>query len=112
VAGFYAGALLASDDDEDDLDVVSGGVVVAAVGEGLLLPLGVHLANRRSGSYITSALVSLGLAVGGLLALEAVDYDPPGVPIILVAVPVAQIAASIAIERATDEGDQSGVFGR
>jgi hypothetical protein len=34
--------------------------------------------------------------------LESVHYDPPGVPIILVTVPLAQLATSIAIERATD----------
>ena len=102
VAGFYIGALLASDDDNDDLDFLSGGVAGAAIGEGLLLPLGVHLANRPSGSYATSALFSLGLAAAGLLALEAVHYDRPGAPIVLVAIPVAQIATSIAVERATD----------
>jgi hypothetical protein len=37
-----------------------------------------------------------------LLALETAHYDPPAAPIILVAVPIAQLAASIAIERATD----------
>lgn len=101
VAGFYLGALMA-DGDGGDLDFLSGAVAGAAVGEGLLLPYGVHLANRGGGSYLTSALVSLGLAAAGLLALEAVHYDPPGAPIVLVAVPVAQIAAAIAIERATD----------
>lgn len=102
VGGFYVGALLASDDDGDDLDVLSGGVAGATIGEGLLLPLGVHLANGSRGSYATSALASLGLAAAGLLALEAVHYDPPGAPIVLIAVPIAQIATSIAIERATD----------
>lgn len=102
VGGFYVGAVLASDEDADDLDFLSGGVAGATVGEGLLLPLGVHIANGRRGSYMTSALASLGLAAAGLLALEVSHYDPPAAPIILVAVPVAQLAASIAIERATD----------
>jgi hypothetical protein len=62
----------------------------------------VHLANGSRGSYTTSALASLGIAAAGLLALQAVHYDPPGAPIVLIAVPVAQIATSIAIERATD----------
>jgi hypothetical protein len=102
VGGFYVGALLASDDDGDDLDVLSGGVAVATIGEGLLLPLGVHIANGSRGSYGKSALTSLGIAAAGLLALQALHYDPPGAPIVLVAVPVAQLATSIAIERATD----------
>lgn len=102
VGGFYVGAVLASDDDGDDLDVLSGGVAGATIGEGLLVPLGVHIANGGRGSYTTSALASLGIAAAGLLALQAVHYDPPGAPIVLVAVPVAQILTSIAIERATD----------
>lgn len=102
VGGFYVGAVLASDDDDDDLEFLSGGVAVATIGEGLLLPLGVHIANGSRGSYGKSALVSLGIAAAGLLALQAVHYDPPGAPIVLVAVPVAQLATSIAIERATD----------
>jgi hypothetical protein len=102
LGGFYVGAVLGSDDDDDDLDFLGTGVAVATIGEGLLLPLGVHIANGSRGSYMTSGLVSLGLAAGGLLALETAHYDPPAAPIILVAVPIAQLAASIAIERATD----------
>ena len=102
VAGLYLGAAIASDGNTEDLDVLNGAVAGAAIGEGLLLPLGVHLTNRQSGSYVISALVSLGLAAGGLLALQAAHYDPPAAPIILVAIPVAQIAASIAIQRDTD----------
>jgi hypothetical protein len=92
VGGFFVGALLASDDDGDDLDVLSGGVAGATIGEGLLLPLGVNLANGGRGAYTTSALASLGIAAAGLLALQAVHYDPPGAPIVLIAVPVAQLA--------------------
>ena len=102
LGGFYVGAVLGSDDDDDDLDFLGTGVAVATIGEGLLLPLGVHVANGSRGSYMSSALASLGLAAGGLLALEAAHYDPPAAPIILIAVPIAQLAASIAIERATD----------
>lgn len=101
LGGFYVGAILGSDDD-DDLDFLGTGVAVGTIGEGLLLPLGVHIANGGRGSYMSSALASLGLAAGGLLALEAAHYDPPAAPIILIAVPIAQLAASIAIERATD----------
>jgi len=102
LGGFYVGAILGSDDDDDDLDFLGTGVSVGTIGEGLLLPLGVHVANGRRGSYMSSALASLGLAAGGLLALEAAHYDPPAAPIILIAVPIAQLAASIVIERATD----------
>lgn len=102
VGGFYVGALLADGDEANDLDFLSGGVAGATIGEGLLLPLGVHIANDRQGSYLTSAAASLGIAAAGLLALEAAHYDPPAAPIVLVAVPIAQLVTSIAIERATD----------
>jgi hypothetical protein len=102
VGGFYVGAALANDDDPEDLEALAGGAVGATIGEALLLPLGVHLANGRRGSYAASALVSLGIVAGGILALQAVHYDAPGTPVILVAVPVSQIAASIGIERSTD----------
>lgn len=104
VAGGYLGALLAESGDDEDLDYLGGAVVGAALGEGAMLPLGVHLADGRRGSYAASALVSLGLAGAGLLALEAVHYDVPGAPIVLVAVPVAQLVATIAVERATARG--------
>lgn len=103
VSGLYLGAVMSGADDAgEDLDWLSGAVAGAAVGEGLLLPLGVHLANGGEGSWTEAAVASLGIAALGLLALEAVHYDPPGAPVILVAVPLSQLAASIAIERATD----------
>ena len=100
--GFYLGAVLADDDDGDDLDALAGGVMGAAIGEALLLPLGVHLANRGRGSYGNAALTSAAIAVAGLFALAAVQVDTPGTAVVLVAVPVAQIAAAIGIERKTD----------
>jgi hypothetical protein len=102
VGGFYLGAALADGEDTNDLDFLSGGVAGAAIGEGLLLPAGVHVANDSRGSYTLSAAASLGIAAAGLLALEALHYDAPGAPIVLVAVPIAQLVTSVAIERATD----------
>lgn len=102
VGGFYLGAALA-DSDGEDLDFLSGGVAGAAIGEGILLPLGVHVANGRRGDALVSSAVSLGIAAAGLLALEAAHYDPPWAPAIAVAVPVTQLVASIAIERGASD---------
>jgi hypothetical protein len=100
--GAYLGAAIAHDEDcAECLEELTGALVVGTIGEGLLLPLGVHLANGRRGSYWTSALVSVGLAAAGAGLMEAAHWDPPTVPIVAVAVPVAQVATSIAIERAT-----------
>ena len=100
--GAYLGAAIAHNENcAECLDELGGALVGGTLGEGLLLPLGVHLANGRRGSYWTSALVSVGLAAVGAGLMEAAHWDPPAVPIIAVAVPVAQIATSIAIERST-----------
>jgi hypothetical protein len=99
----YMGALIADNqaDSGEDLAALGGFVVGGTIGEALMVPLGVHLVNRRRGNYGTAALVSLGIAAGGVaLALATEDQAPlPGV--ILVAIPIAQIASSIAIERST-----------
>jgi hypothetical protein len=68
----------------------------AAVGISLGIPLGVHLANRSRGSFGTEVATSLAIgALGMTLALGANNG------VVLLAVPVAQLAASIAIERHT-----------
>lgn len=106
--GFFGGAYLGAwiadrrGSGIDDLNVVRGMLVGATLGEGFLLPAGVHVANGARGSYGKSALVSLGLAVVGVGLMEATHWDPPAAPAIAVAVPIAQLATSIAIERATD----------
>jgi hypothetical protein len=66
------------------------------LGESLLLPLGVHLANGLQGNYGHAALASLGLTVGGI-GLSAVAGEAGAIPLLLT--PVAQLATAIAIER-------------
>lgn len=105
VAGAYVGATLA-DDDAEGFSALGGAVAGGAIGEALLLPLGVHLAGGRRGSYAASVAASLGLVGAGLLALEAVHYDSPGVPIVVVAVPLAQLVTAVAIERGTGERER------
>lgn len=106
--GFFGGAYLGAwiadsrDDGLDDLDAIHGALIGATLGESTLLPVGVHLANGRRGNLWLSTLASVGLAVGGVGLMEAAHWDAPAVPVIAVAVPLAQLATTIAIERATD----------
>lgn len=76
----------------------------AMVGESLLLPLGVHLTNRRLGSYYPAMMASVtvtGAAVG-LVYLLSQTFDHVGnTRGLVVAVPVLQLIASIQIERQT-----------
>ncbi len=100
--GFAAGALIGSavgggnalcGDDACGLEEAAWG---AAIGESVLLPLGVHLVNHRRGNYGFSLLASAGIAGLGILAVDATNDGWPLIP-----VPVAQLVSAILIERAT-----------
>lgn len=102
--GAYLGAYIADSDDDglDDLDALHGALILGAIGESTLLPAGVHIANGRRGNYWISAAASIALAFGGIGLMEAAHWNAPAAPIVAVAVPLAQLATSIAIERSTD----------
>jgi|GEM_PF-4981727 len=70
----------------------------AIVGEIVLLPLGVHVANGRKGSYGLELLASAGLGAGGvLLGQQWTD----AAPYLAYLVPLAQIAAVAYVEQRT-----------
>lgn len=95
-AGGLAGAALA---DCGGSGCAAAFFVGAAVGETLALPLGVHLAKGRRGSYLLTTLASVGVtAVGVALAVALGDHGATGQGI-AVLVPVGQLAATIAMER-------------
>ena len=71
----------------------TGAIIGAVLGEALLLPLGVHLANEGRGDYRRSALISVGIAGAGLLLAV------PTLGISLLAVPPIQLFQSIQAER-------------
>lgn len=114
-AGVVAGALaggalswaLTNCDDQDGClgDYANGAFHGAAVGSSLLVPLGVHWANGKRGSYSPAALASAGVAAVGVGAFWAVQKSegPDALMVgIVVAIPVIQTLASIAIERRTE----------
>ena len=76
-----------------------GGWLGAAVGA----PLGVHVANRGRGNYLLSALASTGIGIGGaaISLYGAAATVPELVFVGLAGTIIAQIWASIAVERAT-----------
>jgi hypothetical protein len=97
--GGFLGAVIACDQDDaadEGFCAIGGFVVGASIGESALIPLGVHVANGRRGSYGLSLLASAAIAGVGLAAAI-----PQGEGAWLIPVPLAQIASSIAIERAT-----------
>jgi hypothetical protein len=77
-------------------DCIEGAFYGALVGESLAIPLGVHLADRRQGNAGIALATSVAIGALGLGAAAATDEWR-----LLLAIPVAQIATSIMIERHT-----------
>ncbi|HEY0674325.1 MAG TPA: hypothetical protein VGD27_18770 [Longimicrobiales bacterium] len=106
-AGFFAGglvgAVLGNDPDDEDswVETLEGAVVGGTVGESLMLPVGVHLANDRRGDLSWSMPASLVLGVAGAAVARNLDRSGRAWPV-LILTPIAQIVTSIAIERNTD----------
>ncbi len=109
VAGFFATAALSRAAYEvaggrricgDDSCGLAAGLSTFFVAEPFLIPAGVHLANQRKGSYTTAAGMSAVIWFGGLMLGSKADV--PGEYIL--ALPVAQIAASVIIIDRTARG--------
>ena len=114
VGGFFGGALLgakffgdrcANENPDDSLACewapLAGGIVGAMVGEAVLIPISVHLANKRKGSLLQELLVSAGL--GALGAAMVFGDEDAGILVGLVGVPVVQIGLTIAQERNAED---------
>jgi hypothetical protein len=101
--GFFAfglaGAYIADSqgpEGNEGFAALGGFVIGSVIGESVLLPLGVHIANRRQGDYGTALLASAGIAAVGI-GLTSLMEDMAIV--FLPAVPIGQLISSIAIER-------------
>ncbi|HEU0076423.1 MAG TPA: hypothetical protein VFQ76_02165 [Longimicrobiaceae bacterium] len=98
--GFLGGLTAARTCEGDEICLLPA-MAGAVVGETLGVPLGVHLAEGRRGSYPLAALASVGVTAVGLGAMAAVDNTGASAQGIAILVPVAQLWASIAVERRT-----------
>lgn len=95
--GLVAGALLGNQLQRYPCeDCIEGAFYGALVGESLAIPLGVHLGDRGHGNAGTALAASLGIGALGLGAAAATHEWS-----LLLAIPVAQLVTSIAIERHT-----------
>ena len=74
----------------------SGGLLGAAIGSAVMIPVGVHLANDARGDLSRSVAAS-GLALAGGVALVLLTQEEK--PLLLI--PLAQIIGAVAIERRT-----------
>lgn len=99
--GLFGGGLVGfelaggSDTCGDDPCGFAGMIVGAAIGEIIMLPLGVHVGNGKRGSYGAAFAASTAVGVGGLLLLANVDLGEAAV-----VVPVGQIVAAMFAEKA------------
>jgi hypothetical protein len=94
--GMIGGALLDGRDERCRDNCFGPGIMLGtAIGEAAGVAMGVHLANGRRGNAGTSILASTAILAGGVLV--GVGADSPAV---ILAIPLAQLATSIAIERA------------
>jgi hypothetical protein len=100
--GGLVGAALSGDRDEADswVNALEGAVIGGTVGESLMLPVGVHLANDREGDLLLSMPASLAIGVAGAALARNIDSKTKNLPI-LILTPLAQLVASIAIEKNT-----------
>lgn len=83
------------------VDEVSSGVLNGVVLQSLLLPLGVHHANGWRGKYLPAAAASVGVAAAGVVLGERYLFTESGFPVLLSAITVTQLWASVTIERRT-----------
>lgn len=106
-AGFLLGGLVGAalsghhDDHDSWVDALQGAVIGGTVGESLMLPVGVHLANDRRGDLLLSMPASVAIGVSGALLAKRLERNSKAWPA-LILTPIAQLAVSIAIERSTD----------
>lgn len=105
VAGFFAGGLVglafSYDCTGDDYCGLRGFLIGAAVGGTLTMALGVHLGNDRRGSLPLDMLTGAAVWGVGIGTAAATGWDDSVTLIAAIGVPMAQLLATTAVERAT-----------
>jgi len=92
--GFFGGAFVGSAaSGQRGYDAVGTAIAGAIIGEALVLPMGVHYGNRKQGNLVLDVLTSFVVVGAGLLVSDDLD--------VVLFIPVVQIAATVAVERAT-----------
>ena len=91
------------DRSRGDDGCLAGAVEGLLIGESAGLGLGVHLGNRSRGNALVTVLASTGVLVTGLVALEHGCRSDSCTSVIALGIPVFQIVAAIAAERAFTE---------
>ena len=94
---FIAGSIADKNCDNEDLSCLLTGILAgAAIGESVLLPVGIHLGNRRRGNFPLGLAASIGIAGLGVAATAATAE-----PAFLVPAAVGQMVVGVLLERRT-----------
>lgn len=83
-------------------DSLEGGLTLAIAAQSILIPFGVHRANRSQGDSAPMMLVSAGLGAAGL-AYGLSQHTDAAFIATSIATPVMQVAVSVLIERITSK---------
>ncbi|MGH7583384.1 MAG: hypothetical protein ACREL5_09185 [Gemmatimonadales bacterium] len=98
---------------DDDCGLIEG-LYGAAIGGTLGIALGAHFGNRQRGNFAVDATVAVAVWGAGIALGSALHWRSSVAGPILVAIPIAQIAATVGIERsigrAHDRGDGIAVL--
>ena len=102
VGGFSA-AYLARDcsDHEDDYCEITAFLIGAAIGGTFGMALGVHAGNGWRGSLAPDFLTGAQVWGAGIGLVAATEAEEPLIYVVAVTIPVAQLVATILVERAT-----------
>ena len=108
VVGLFGGAALGHYLETRDCGVdpmgsncgLAGTILGGAAGEALLLPLGVHLANRGRGSLLWPTVASSAAAVGMLLLAGQLENPVLHTPVFL-GTPLVQLGVAVWVQRMT-----------
>ena len=102
LVGGLVGAALSGEPNQTDswVESLQGAMVGGTMTESLMLPVGVHLANDRRGDLLLSMPASFLIGAAGAFVGRRFESTGRAWPV-LVLTPIAQLVASIAIERNT-----------
>lgn len=103
VVGFAAGAFaaLVMTQDCTEVDCLEAAFYGAAAGGTFGMALGVHLGNKRRGSLALDFVTGTAIWGAGIEIAEASNWDDTVTGVAFVAIPNAQLASTVAVERAT-----------
>lgn len=94
---FIAGNIAEENCDNEDINCLLTSILAgAAIGESVLMPVGIHLGNGRRGNLPLGLLASAGIAGLGIAATAATAE-----PAFLVSAAVGQLVVGVWVERRT-----------